>query len=42
MSDFQAVGQQFIAHYYSSLSAELRGQLNSLYTDASMLTYEGE
>ena len=39
--DFQAVGTQFIAHYYNTLTTN-RPALTQLYTDASKLSYEGE
>ena len=38
---FQEVGAQFIAHYFDQLTNN-KGGLRSLYTDQSMLTYEGE
>ena len=41
MTDFQSVGSQFIAHFYSTLTTN-RAQLGGLYTDQSMLSYEGE
>ena len=41
MTDFQAVGSQFIAHYYQTLTGNRAG-LSQLYTDVSMLSYEGE
>lgn len=41
MTDFQAVGQQFIAHYYAQLTQNRAG-LATLYNANSMLTYEGE
>lgn len=41
MADFNAVGSQFIQHYYQTLTTN-RGELGNLYTDASMLSYEGE
>ena len=41
MSDFQSVGTQFIAHYYNTLTTN-RTSLNTLYTDVSMMSYEGE
>lgn len=41
MADFQTVGAQFIAHYFDQLTNNKAG-LASLYTDQSMLTYEGE
>jgi len=41
MTDFQAVGSQFIAHYYQTLTTNRAG-LGQLYTDVSMLSYEGE
>ena len=41
MASFQDVGSQFIAHYYASLTSD-RAALAKLYTDESMLTYEGE
>lgn len=41
MSDFQSVGTQFIAHYFNTLTTN-RQALGSLYTDVSMMSYEGE
>ena len=41
MTDFQAVGQQFITHYFNSLQTN-KAALASLYTEQSMLSYEGE
>ena len=41
MADFATVGAQFIAHYYDQLTTNRQG-LQSLYTDQSMLSYEGE
>ena len=41
MTDFQAVGNQFIAHYYAQLTTNRAG-LGPLYSANSMLTYEGE
>ena len=41
MTDFQAVGTQFITHYYQSLQTN-KAALASLYTAESMLSYEGE
>ena len=41
MADFHAVGSQFIQHYYQTLTTN-RGELGNLYTDVSMLSYEGE
>ena len=41
MASFQEVGAQFIAHYYNQLTTNRAG-LTSLYTDQSMLSYEGE
>ena len=41
MTDFQNVGTQFIAHYYNTLTTD-RANLGNLYTEQSMLTYEGE
>ena len=41
MSDFNEVGRQFVAHYYSTLDSK-KEDLASLYADTSMLTFEGE
>ena len=41
MSDFQSVGTQFVAHYYNVFDTE-RAKLGDLYTNDSMLTFEGE
>ena len=41
MSDFASVGEQFVKHYYNVFDTN-RGQLGDLYTDVSMLTFEGE
>ena len=41
MGDFQTIGEQFWEHYYKTIS-QSRGDLANLYTDDSMLTYEGE
>ena len=38
---FEEVGKQFVNHYYTVFDTQ-RDQLASLYTDQSMLTYEGE
>ena len=40
MTDFASVGQQFVNHYYSSFKD--KAALAGLYTDQSLLTYEGE
>ena len=41
MTDFNAVGNQFVTHYYTTLGTD-KSQLGALYTEESMLTYEGE
>ena len=41
MSDFAAVGKQFIDHYYNVFDTD-RAQLAPLYAPESMLTFEGE
>ena len=41
MGDFQTIGEQFWEHYYKTISQN-RGDLADLYTDDSMLTYEGD
>lgn len=41
MTDFQTVGQQFIQHYYQTMTANRAG-LSALYSDQSLMTYEGE
>jgi len=38
---FDEVGRQFVEHYYNTFDSA-RGNLAVLYTDASMLSYEGE
>lgn len=40
MSDFQSVGQEFVKHYYTSFAN--KQAIAALYTDQSLLTYEGE
>jgi hypothetical protein len=39
--DFSAIGSQFVQHYYSVFDTN-RPQLKELYTDDSMLSFEGE
>lgn len=41
MSSFEQVGKQFVDHYYSTFDTN-RASLASLYTDQSMMSYEGE
>ena len=41
MTDFQNVGGQFVQHYYNVFDTQ-REQLGDLYTEDSMLTFEGE
>ena len=41
MTDFKSVGNQFITHFYDKLQNDRAG-LAQLYTEDSMLTYEGE
>mmetsp|Transcript_55614 Transcript_55614/g.161119 ORF Transcript_55614/g.161119 Transcript_55614/m.161119 type:complete len:124 (+) Transcript_55614:99-470(+) len=38
---FQQVGEQFVQHYYQTFDSNRAG-LASLYSEASMLTFEGE
>ena len=38
---FDEVGRQFVEHYYNTFDSA-RNNLAVLYTDASMLSYEGE
>ena len=39
--EFQETGAQIVAHYFNSLTTN-RQALASMYSDTSMLTYEGE
>jgi hypothetical protein len=39
--DFIAIGQQFVQHYYNVFDTN-RPNLKELYTEESMLTFEGE
>ena len=41
MGDFHTIGGQFCEHYYKTISENREG-LADLYTEDSMLTYEGE
>ena len=41
MANFDEVGRQFVQHYYQTFDSN-RQNLASLYSDQSMLTYEGE
>ena len=41
MTDFEAVGKQFVEHYYNVFDTD-RNSLASLYSDGSMLTFEAE
>jgi hypothetical protein len=41
MSDFAGIGQQFVTHYYTTIDTH-RDQLASLYSNESMLSFEGE
>ncbi len=41
MASFEEVGRQFVTHYYNVFDTQ-RGQLATLYTEQSMLSYEGE
>lgn len=38
---FDQVGKQFVDHYYNTFDTQ-RANLAGLYTEASMMTYEGE
>ncbi len=39
--DFVSIGQQFVQHYYNVFDTN-RPQLKELYTDDSMLSFEGD
>eukprot|EP01129_Flabellula_baltica_P015085 TRINITY_DN7457_c0_g1_i1.p1 TRINITY_DN7457_c0_g1~~TRINITY_DN7457_c0_g1_i1.p1 ORF type:complete len:137 (-),score=29.14 TRINITY_DN7457_c0_g1_i1:47-403(-) len=41
MSDFASIGQQFVNHYYNVFDSNREG-LRGLYSDNSMLTFEGD
>jgi hypothetical protein len=41
MASFEEVGKQFVQHYYNIFDTQ-RDQLATLYTEQSMLSYEGE
>ena len=41
MTDFQSVGTQFVQHYYTTIDSN-RANLASLYSQESMLSFEGE
>ena len=41
MSDFTNIGTQFVNHFYGQFN-QPRENLMSLYSDQSMLTFEGE
>eukprot|EP00356_Strombidium_inclinatum_P015148 CAMPEP_0170479546 /NCGR_PEP_ID=MMETSP0208-20121228/744_1 /TAXON_ID=197538 /ORGANISM="Strombidium inclinatum, Strain S3" /LENGTH=121 /DNA_ID=CAMNT_0010751965 /DNA_START=19 /DNA_END=384 /DNA_ORIENTATION=- len=41
MTDFNQVGTQFVQHFYSTFN-QPREQLMSLFSDQSMLTFEGQ
>ena len=41
MADFQNVGENFVKHFYSTYN-QPREQLMSLFSDQSMLSFEGE
>ena len=41
MANFEEVGKQFVAHYYNVFDTQ-RSELGVLYTDESMLTFEGD
>jgi hypothetical protein len=41
MSDFQTIGNQFVQHYYTTIDSN-RANLASLYSNESMLSFEGE
>lgn len=38
---FEEVGKQFVQHYYNTFDTN-RAALQTLYTEVSMLSYEGE
>merc|ERR1719468_265013 len=40
-TDFQGVGDQFVQHYFNTFDSN-RNELAGLYTEGSMMTYEGE
>ena len=43
MAEFETTGKQFVDHYYKTFSdPATRGQLMSLYSEQSMLSFEGE
>ena len=41
MSDFEAVGTQFVQHYYNTFDVD-KNNLAGLYSDQSMLTFDTE
>jgi hypothetical protein len=41
MASFEEVGKQFVMHYYNIFDTQ-RASLSTLYSDQSMLSYEGE
>ncbi|KAL1999128.1 hypothetical protein VTN02DRAFT_5009 [Thermoascus thermophilus] len=41
MTDFKAVGEQFVTFYYQTFDSD-RAKLAGLYRDHSMLTFEGD
>ena len=41
MGDFNAIGEQFVKHFYQTLGSD-KTQVASLYAENSMLTFEGE
>eukprot|EP00743_Colponemidia_sp_Colp-15_P002047 GILK01002221.1.p1 GENE.GILK01002221.1~~GILK01002221.1.p1 ORF type:complete len:135 (+),score=13.68 GILK01002221.1:33-407(+) len=40
MGDFNAIGTQFVQHYYATFDSN-RANLGNLYNESSMLTFEG-
>ena len=40
-ADWLSIGNQFVNHYYTQFDTQ-RQNLASLYTEQSMMTYEGE
>ena len=41
MGDFNEIGKQFVQHFYSTFN-QPKEHLMSLFSDNSMLTFEGE
>eukprot|EP01119_Soliformovum_irregulare_P009200 TRINITY_DN22398_c0_g1_i1.p1 TRINITY_DN22398_c0_g1~~TRINITY_DN22398_c0_g1_i1.p1 ORF type:complete len:125 (-),score=37.55 TRINITY_DN22398_c0_g1_i1:57-431(-) len=42
MGDFEAIGKQFVEHYYGTFDQNRRADLAGLYRNESMLTFEAE